>query len=129
MKKIIIFYIFSSFIMVSCSISKKSLLGNYYFKGENVIDTLIVKNDIYIHKIYDKNSRLMYQGENQWSLENDRITLLKFYNNEDNKLEEFLPDKDAEKFLMISSFPVYKNDHELIIEVNADENILYRKSR
>jgi hypothetical protein len=127
MKKIIVFSIFSSIIIVSCGISKKNLLGNYCFKGENVIDTLIIKNDTYIHKIYDKNSRLMYQGENQWILENDRITLLKFYNNEDNKLEEFLPNKDAEKFLMISSFPVYKDNHELIIEVNADENILYRK--
>ncbi|WP_294286515.1 hypothetical protein [uncultured Chryseobacterium sp.] len=127
MKKIVVFCVFSSIIMISCNINKKSLLGNYYFKGENVIDTLIIKKDIYVHRIYDKNSRLMYQGENQWTLENDRITLLKFYNNEDNKLEEFLSNKDAQKFLMISSFPIYENGNEVTIEVNADENILYKK--
>ncbi len=127
MKKIVVFCVFSSIIMISCNINKKSLLGNYYFKGENVIDTLIIKKDIYVHRIYDKNSRLMYQGENQWTLENDRITLLKFYNNEDNKSEEFLSNKDAQKFLMISSFPIYENGNEVTIEVNADENILYKK--
>ena len=70
----------------------------------------------------------MYQGEDQWTMEGDRITLLRFYNNEDNELEEPLSNKDAEKFLMITSFPVYKQDSETIIEVNSDENILYKKT-
>jgi len=68
---------------MSCA-AKKSLLGSYSFKGENIIDTLILKNDIYIHKIYNKDLKLMYQGEDQWTMEGDRITLLRFYNNEDN---------------------------------------------
>ena len=127
MRKIIIFSILGSIIMMSCA-GKKSLLGTYSFKGENIIDTLILKNDIYIHKIYNKDLKLMYQGEDQWTMEGDRITLLRFYNNEDNELEEPLSNKDAEKFLMITSFPVYKQSSETIIEVNSDENILYKKT-
>lgn len=127
MRKIIMFSILGSIIMMSCA-AKKSLLGSYSFKGENIIDTLILKNDIYIHKIYNKDLKLMYQGEDQWTMEGDRITLLRFYNNEDNELEEPLSNKDAEKFLMITSFPVYKQNSETIIEVNSDENILYKKT-
>ena len=71
----------------------------------------------------------MYQEENKWTYNKDRINLSGFYNNEDNELQEPLSDKDAKKFLMSVSFPVYKNNNDITIEVNADENIQYLKSR
>jgi len=108
--------------------NKRNLFGIYSFKGENVIDTLIIKKNIYIHKIYDKNLRLMYQGKDQWSFDGGRVTLLRFYNNEDNELVEPLSSEDAKNFLMITSFPIYKQNKEIIMEVNADENILYKKT-
>lgn len=128
MKKIV-FFILLSIVLMSCTIGEKKLLGSYSFQGKNVIDTLIIKKDIYVHKIYSKDSHLMYQGEGQWTLDGDRITLLQFYNNEDNELESPLLNEDAKKFLMITSFPIYKQDNEIIMEVNADENILYKKIR
>ncbi|MCT2408269.1 hypothetical protein NZD88_12020 [Chryseobacterium antibioticum] len=103
------------------------MLGNYSFTRENIIDTLIIKDDMYIHKIYNKNSQLMYQGENKWTLDKDRINLDKFYNNEDNELQEPLSNEDAKKFLMLTSFPIYEQNGHLILEVNADEGILYKK--
>lgn len=129
MKKLIISILFGSVITASCSINNKELIGNYSFTGENVIDTLIIKDDIYVHKIYNKSLKLMYQGENKWTFDKDRINLLNFYNNEDNEFQEPLSNKDAKKFLMLVSFPVYKNNNEIIIEVNADENIKYLKSK
>lgn len=129
MKKLIISILFGSVITASCSINNKELIGNYSFTGENVIDTLIIKDDIYVHKIYNKSLKLMYQGENKWTFDKDRINLLNFYNNEDNEFQEPLSNKDAKKFLMLVSFPVYKNNDEIIIEVNADENIKYLKSK
>lgn len=129
MKNLIISILFGSVITASCSINNKELIGNYSFKGENVIDTLIIKDDIYVHKIYNKSLKLMYQGENKWTFDKDRINLLNFYNNEDNEFQEPLSNKDAKKFLMLVSFPVYKNNNEIIIEVNADENIKYLKSK
>lgn len=127
MRKIAVFSIFSLIIMMSCTINRKKILGSYSFKGEYVIDTLIIKNHIFIHKIYDKNLQLKYKEEGEWTLENNRITLLKFYNNEDNELEEPLSNEDAKKFLMITSFPVYEQKNDIIMEVNADENIFYKK--
>lgn len=129
MKNLIISILFGSVITASCSINNKELTGNYSFTGENVIDTLIIKDDIYVHKIYNKSLKLMYQGENKWTFDKDRINLLNFYNNEDNEFQEPLSNKDAKKFLMLVSFPVYKNNNEIIIEVNADENIKYLKSK
>lgn len=128
MKKIVLFSVFSSIIMLSCTMNKRNLFGIYSFKGENVIDTLIIKKNIYIHKIYDKNLRLMYQGKDQWSFDGGRVTLLRFYNNEDNELVEPLSSEDAKNFLMITSFPIYKQNKEIIMEVNADENILYKNT-
>lgn len=127
MKKLIISIIFGSVITSSCSINNKDLLGEFSFTKENVIDSLIIKENTYIHKIYNKNSKLMYKGENKWSLEKDRINLTGFYNNENNEMQEFLSTEDAQKFLMLVSFPVFKSNEDIIIEVNADEDITYRK--
>lgn len=129
MKNLIISILFGSVITASCSINNKELTGNYSFTGENIIDTLIIKDDIYVHKIYNKSLKLMYQGENKWTFDKDRINLLNFYNNEDNELQEPLLNKDAKKFQMLVSFPVYENNNKIIIEVNADENIKYLKSK
>lgn len=129
MKNLITSIVLGSMITISCDINKKQLIGNYYFTGDNIIDTLIIKDDLYIHKIYNKNLKLMYQEENKWTYNKDRINLSGFYNNEDNELQEPLSDKDAKKFLMSVSFPVYKNNNDIVIKVNADENIQYLKSR
>lgn len=129
MKNLIVPILFGSIITAGCSINKKQLLGKYYFTGDNITDTLIIKDDIYIHKIYNKNLKLMYQGENKWAFDKNRINLSGFYNNEDNELQEPLSNEDAEKFLMLVSFPLYKNNNDIIIEVNSDENIQYLKSK
>lgn len=57
----------------------------------------------------------MYTGSNKWSMEKDRVTLIGFYNNENNELTEPLTNEDAKKFLMITSFPVYKQNKEIVI--------------
>lgn len=125
--KQIIFPFLSILMTISCAINKKKLVGKYSFKEDKIIDSLILKDDIYIHKIFNENSELLYTGSDKWTLNKDRITLFGFYNNENNIMEEPLSNEDAKKFLMISSFPVYKQNKEIIIEVNSDENILYRK--
>lgn len=111
----------------SCTLNKKELVGKYSLNGKQINDSLILTNDKYIHKIFDKNYKLMYIGSNKWTLDNDRITLFGFYSNENNLIDEPLSDEDVKKFLMITSFPVYKQNNEMILEVNADENIFYRK--
>lgn len=125
--KQIIFPFLSVLMTIGCTIHKKELIGKYSFTGDQISDSLILNDDMYIHKIYDKDSKLMYTGSDKWILDKDRITLFNFYNNENNLLEEPLSNEDAKKFLMITSFPVYKQNNGMIIEVNADENILYRK--
>jgi len=125
--KQIIFSFLSIFMISSCTLNKKELVGKYSFIGEQINDSLILTNDKYIHKIFDKNYKLMYIGSNKWTLDNDRITLFDFYSNENNLIDEPLSDEDVKKFLMITSFPVYKKNNEMILEVNADENIFYRK--
>lgn len=127
MKKILI--ISASFIVMSCSVNENDLLGKYSFTGDNVIDTLIIKQDTYIHKIYDKHSKLLYQGQDKWELDKNRINLQNFYNNEDNELTEALSNEDSKKFLMLTSYPIDKQNNHIIIEVNADENIRYEKGR
>jgi len=127
--KQIIFPFLSVLITISCTINKKELVGKYSFKEDKIIDSLILKDDIYIHKIFNEKSKLLYLGSDKWTLDKDRITLFGFYNNENNFMEEPLSNEDAKKFLMISSFPIYKQNKEIIIEVNSDENILYRKVR
>ncbi|MGK6344271.1 hypothetical protein ACMGDK_18825 [Chryseobacterium sp. DT-3] len=129
MKKLILSIISGSVITISCSINKKDLLGKYSFTGKNVIDTLIIKEDIYVHKIYNKNSQLMYQGKDKWTLERNRINLKGFYNNEDNELLEPLSNEEAKKFLMLTSFPVYEQNNHIIVEINADEDLEYIKVR
>lgn len=112
---------------ISCSINSKDILGKYSFTNKNITDSLIIKDNIYIHKIFNKDSQLMYQGRDKWVLSNDRIDLSGFYNNENNELEEPLSNEDAKKFLMLVSFPVYKKNSNIIIDVNSDENIQYTK--
>lgn len=126
--KQIVFSFLSVLMTIGCTINKKQLIGKYSFTGDQISDSLILTNDKYIHKIFDKDSKLMYTGSDKWTLDKDRITLFGFYNNENNLLEEPLSNEDAKKFLMITSFPVYKQNNEIVIEVNADENILYRKT-
>ncbi|WP_394675326.1 hypothetical protein [uncultured Chryseobacterium sp.] len=125
--KQIIFSFLSIFMISSCTLNKKELVGKYSLNGKQINDSLILTNDKYIHKIFDKNYKLMYIGSNKWTLDNDRITLFGFYSNENNLIDEPLSDEDVKKFLMITSFPVYKQNNEMILEVNADENIFYRK--
>lgn len=127
MKKLIISIISGSVITISCSVNKKDLLGRYSFTGKNVIDTLIIKDDMYIHNIYNKNSQLMYQEKDKWTLEKDQINFKNFYNNEDNELLETLSIEEAKKFLMLTSFPIYKQNNHIILEVNADEDLEYIK--
>ncbi|WP_294277277.1 hypothetical protein [uncultured Chryseobacterium sp.] len=125
--KQIIFSFLSIFMISSCTLNKKELVGKYSLNGKQINDSLILTNDKYIHKIFDKNYKLMYIGSNKWTLYNDKITLFGFYSNENNLIDEPLSDEDVKKFLMITSFPVYKQNNEMILEVNADENIFYRK--
>lgn len=125
--KQIIFSFLSIFMISSCTLNKKELVGKYSLNGKQINDSLILTNDKYIHKIFDKNYKLMYIGSNKWTLDSDRITLFGFYSNENNLIDEPLSDEDVKKFLMITSFPVYKQNNEMILEVNADENIFYRK--
>ena len=127
--KQIIFPFLSILMIVSCTISKKELIGKYSFTGNQIKDSLILHDNIYVHKIFDKDHKLMYTESNKWILDKDRITLFGFYNNENNPLEEHLSNEDAKKFLMITSFPIYKQNKDIIIEVNSDENILYRKAK
>lgn len=129
MKKLIVSVILGLITTTSCSINKKDLLGTYSFTGKNIIDSLIIKDDIYIHKIYNKNSELMYEARDNWTFAKDRINLDGFYNNEDNEFEEPLSNTDAKKFLMLASYPIYKQKSQIIIEVNADENIIYKKNK
>lgn len=110
---------------MGCSMKTKDILGKYSFTNENITDSLIIKDNIYIHKIFNKDSQLMYQGKDKWILSNDRIDLSGFYNNENNQLEEPLSDEEAKKILMLVSFPVYKKGNNIIIDVNSDENIQY----
>ncbi|WP_300688380.1 hypothetical protein [Chryseobacterium sp.] len=129
MKKLIVSVVLGLTTTISCSINKKDLLGTYSFTGKNIIDSLIIKEDIYIHKIYNKNSELMYQAKDNWSFAKDRINLEEFYNNEDNELQEPLSNTDAKKFLMLASYPIYRQNDQIIIEVHADENIVYKKNK
>jgi len=71
----------------------------------------------------------LYQGQDKWELDKNRINLQNFYNNEDNELTEPLSNEDAKKFLMLTSYPIDKQNKHIIIEVNTDENIRYEKSR
>ncbi|WP_223605678.1 hypothetical protein [Chryseobacterium sp. OSA05B] len=69
----------------------------------------------------------MYEGSGNWSLDENRITLMKFYNNENDPIAEPLSNEAAEKFLMRVSCPVYKKGKDITIEINADEGIEYKK--
>lgn len=114
--------------MLSCSISKNTIIGKYEFKGQYTIDVIILEKDnTYIHKIFNKKNETMYVGESRWDLENDRIEFLNFYPNEDYELTEFLTEQDANKFFMTISCPVYKENQKVVIEMNADENVKYYK--
>lgn len=126
MNKIIIFCFVCLIFPVSCSVNKEKILGRYSFQSNKLTDSLILKNDEYIHKIFNKSS-LVYEESGIWNLDGDRITLLKFYNNENNPIEKPLSNKDTEKLLMHVSFPVYTQFEEISIEVNADEGIEYKK--
>ncbi|MGV4413588.1 hypothetical protein [Chryseobacterium sp. T1] len=113
--------------LVGCGLKKNELIGKYSFQGTNTIDYLVLEKDIYIHKIYNKDLKLVYESQNKWELENQRITLYGFYSNEDDIFEEFLSNEAAKKFLVIASFPVYKENKNLVIEANSDEGIIYKK--
>ncbi|RMZ57911.1 hypothetical protein D1632_16505 [Chryseobacterium nematophagum] len=125
MKKIIFLAIL--FFLFSCSINKKEILGKYDYKGIDTTDSLIIKENIYIHKIFNKQGKLMYHGESTWEFEKNRIIFFNFYDNEGYDLKEFLTEGQAKKFLTRISCPIYKNNQNIMIEVNADENIIYLK--
>ncbi|SHG40899.1 hypothetical protein [Chryseobacterium vrystaatense] len=125
MKRIIC--VLTLFLFLSCSISKDEVLGKYEYRGEKMIDSIIIENDLYTHKIFNKQGKLMYQGSSEWKLLNSRITFSNFYINEDAELENFFTEEQAEEFLMLVSCPVYKDNRQIVIETNADENIRYVK--
>lgn len=120
-------YSITAVLFIGCNMQKKDIIGKYSFHGANTIDSLIFEKDIYTHKIYSKNLKLMYKSQDKWSFDKDRITLYGFYNNEDVLIEKYLSNKTAEKFLIIGSFPIYKENKDLIVEVNSDEGIIYIK--
>jgi len=126
MKKI--FFIIMLLSILSCSISKNTVVGRYGFKGQNTTDLIIVKKDnTYVHKIFNKKKEIMYIGESRYELDSDRIEFFDFYPNEDYELTEFFTSEQASKFFMTISCPVYKENQQVIIEMNADENIKYYK--
>jgi len=125
MKNIIFLIIL--FVFCSCSINKKDVLGKYEYKGEKIVDSIIVDNDFYKHKIFDNQGKLLYEGQSTWELNEDRIVFSNFYDNEGNDLKDFLSAEQAKLFLMRVSCPIYKRDKQMIIEMNADENIFFIK--
>lgn len=117
-------------ILSCCSSAKNNVIGEYGYEGKNTIDSIIIEeNNVYTHKIFNKEKKIMYLGKSKWELEKDRITFFDFYTNEDYSLTEFLTEQQASKFLMTVSYPLYKNDQQVIIEINADENIRYYKNQ
>ncbi|KFF19170.1 hypothetical protein [Chryseobacterium sp. JM1] len=126
MKQKYFLFLFCSLITVSCMADKEDLIGRYSYHSNQLTDSLILKDDLYIHKIFNKDS-LMYEGSGNWNLHANRITLMGFYNNENDPMEEPLSNEAAEKFLMRASCPVYKQGKEITIEINADEGIEYKK--
>jgi len=126
MKKII--YLTMLFLIFSCSINKSAIIGKYEYRGLQTIDSIIIKENVYIHKIFNKDGKLMYQGTSEWEYGDNRIIFLNFYNNEDYNLTEFLTQEEAKDFLIRLSCPVTKSNKKVMIEVNTDENIIYYKS-
>lgn len=126
MRQKIFSFLVCSLIIVSCTADKEDLIGRYSYHNNQLTDSLILKDNLYIHKIFNKDT-LMYEGKGNWSLDENRITLIKFYDNENNLMEEPLSNEAAEKFLMLVSCPVYKNGKEITIDINADEGIEYKK--
>lgn len=126
MRQTLFYFLLCSLITVSCTADKEDLIGRYSYHSNQLTDSLILKDDLYIHKIFNKDS-LMYEGSGNWNLDANRITLMKFYNNENDPIEEPLSNEAAEKFLMRVSCPVYKKGKEITIEINADEGIEYKK--
>lgn len=111
---------------MSCSPDKEDLIGRYSFQVNQITDSLILEDDLYIHKIFNGNA-LMYEGSGNWRLDKNRVTFDKFYDNENNPIEEPLSPEAAEKFLMRVSCPIYKKGKKITIEINADEGIEYKK--
>ncbi|EJL73322.1 hypothetical protein [Chryseobacterium populi] len=126
MKKIVLLIVL--LFLFSCSTQKNDILGKYEYKGNETIDSLVIEKNVYTHKIFNKQGKLMYQGQSTWELGKDRITFFNFYNNEDYNLTEFLTEEQAKKFLIKMSCPIYVNQ-QVIIETNADENIRYIKNK
>lgn len=114
--------------IISCSLDKKEITGDYKLTGHNLIDSLIIlDNGAYIHKLYSNNKILLYQSSGIWNYKNDRIELFSFFDNQDNELNEILSEKDAEKFNIRCSCPVYKKNNATVIDINADEGLYYIK--
>lgn len=125
MKKII--FLTLSLLFYSCSSNIDNVLGKYEYKGKQTLDSIIIEKNVYTHKIYNKQGKLMYQGNSTWELDDNRIIFLNFYNNEDYNLTDFLTEEQAQKFLVRFSCPVYNNKKQTVIEANSDENIRYYK--
>lgn len=115
------------FFLTSCSIQENEIIGKYEYKGTVTIDSLIIEKNTYTHKIFNKKGKLMYQGKSTWELGKNRIVLLNFYDNDDYDLKEFLSEEQAKVFLTRISCPIYKDNQQVIIETNAEENIFYLK--
>lgn len=127
-KSILLFLLLLLLAFHSCSNNTDEILGKYEYRGNQTIDSIIIEKNVYTHKIYNKQKRLMYQGNSTWELNDNRIIFIDFYNNEDYNLTSFLIEDQARKFLIRLSCPIYQNNKKTIIEVNSDENIFYYKN-
>lgn len=125
MKQII--FIAAITFLFSCSVQENDILGKYEYKGSQTIDSLIIEKNVYIHKIFNKQGVLKYHGKSTWELEKNRVVFSNFYNNEDYNLTDFLKEDNAKKFLIKLSCPIYREGQNVILEVNADQNIYYSK--
>ncbi|EFK36882.1 Uncharacterised protein [Chryseobacterium gleum] len=126
MKKII--FLALSLFFYSCSSNTDEILGKYEYKGKQTLDSIIIEKNVYIHKIYNKQGKLMYQGNSTWELNDNRIIFYNFYNNEDYNLTDFLTEEQAKKFLIRFSCPIYNENKQTVIQANSDQNILYYKN-
>lgn len=117
------------FLLSSCRIDKTdSVLGSYVIVNNiNTIDTLIVKEEKYIRKIYRKDGSFLYENVGKWKIDNNsRINFYNFFIDRDLNY-----DKDYfvnEEGLIIVSFRIEKFLYTIKIYSNLNlKNSYYKK--